>query len=98
MTMMTCRDVSTTVASGHVGQEPLARRLQIWMHLVACPPCRRFWQQIRALDRAVSLWLTAVGAEAPADLAIRVAARLGRLAGQESSQSAAGPQSRGPQP
>lgn len=52
--MMTCRDVSTTVASGQVGRQSLPARMQIWMHLLICPPCRRFWRQLRAIDRGVT--------------------------------------------
>jgi len=74
--MMSCRDVSTTVATGQVSRQSLAAKLQIWMHLAICPPCRRFWQQVRALDRGVSSWLIAVEAETPEDLGQRVAARL----------------------
>ena len=74
--MMTCRDVSTTVATGQVSRQSLAARLQIWMHLVICPPCRRFWQQMRAIDRGVSSWLRTVEAETPADLAQRAAVRM----------------------
>jgi hypothetical protein len=83
--MMTCRDVSTTVASGHVGRQSLATRMQIWMHLLVCPHCRRFWQQVRAIDRGVASWLQVVEAEAPADLEGRVVRRLTAAPGTDES-------------
>jgi len=74
--MMTCRDVSTTVATGRVGEQPLTTRLQIGMHLAICVHCRRFWQQLRAIDRGVVGWLRSVENDAPPDLSERVARRL----------------------
>ncbi len=75
--MMTCRDVSTIVAAGRVGRQSLITRLQISMHLAVCVHCRRrFWQQVRAIDRGVVGWLQSVENEAPPDLPERVARRL----------------------
>lgn len=87
--MMTCRDVSTTVASGQVGRRSLPARMQIWMHLLLCPHCRRFWQQMRAIDRGVTSWLRAAEAEAPADLEARVSNRIRQAAKSESGPPAA---------
>lgn len=86
--MMTCREVSTTVAAGQVGRQSRSRRLQIWMHLLVCPHCRRFWQQVRAIDRGVTSWLRMVEDDAPADLARGVA---DRLTLDSDSASTAGP-------
>jgi anti-sigma factor ChrR (cupin superfamily) len=74
--MMTCRDVSTMVAAGRVGRQSLTTRLQIGMHLAICVHCRRFWKQVRAIDRGVVGWLQSVENEAPPDLSERVARRL----------------------
>jgi hypothetical protein len=74
--MMTCRDVSTAVAEERLGQQGLATRLQIWMHLLLCLHCRRFWRQLRAIDRGVVSWLRTVEAETPPDLARRAAVRM----------------------
>lgn len=74
--MMTCRDVSTIVAAGHVPHQPMAGRMQIWLHLAVCGNCRRFWQQMRAIDRGVASWLRTVEAEAPSDLEQRAGDRL----------------------
>ena len=82
--MMTCRDVSTIVAAGRVGRQSLTTRLQIGMHLAICVHCRRFWQQVRAIDRGVVSWLQSVEHEAPPDLSDRVARRLGADLGASS--------------
>jgi len=77
--MMTCRDVSTSVSSGGLSDEPLTRRLAVWLHLSMCRHCRAFWRQCRRFNQALRRAATQAGPnDAPAELAGRVYERLSR--------------------
>ncbi|MDA1094134.1 MAG: anti-sigma factor [Acidobacteria bacterium] len=74
--MMNCREVSTAVSFGPLSEQPTAVRIRAWLHLMMCRHCRRFWRQIRALDRGVRAALRGYEEEMPPDLPRRVADRL----------------------
>jgi predicted anti-sigma-YlaC factor YlaD len=74
--MMSCREVSTVVSSGPLAEQPAAVRIRVRVHLMMCRHCRRFWRQIRALDRSVRAALRGYEEEMPPDLPKRVAERL----------------------
>lgn len=76
--MMTCRDVSTLISTGQLADQPLRRRLGVWMHLSMCQHCRRFWRQLRLLDRSVRAIVLGFEREVPADLERRLVQRLSR--------------------
>jgi hypothetical protein len=74
--MMKCRDVATLVSSGQVGDQPFSRRMGVWFHLMMCQHCRRFWRQVRVLDKAVRSMADGLKGEKPADLERRTMDRL----------------------
>jgi len=69
---MTCRETSTIVAESTLSELPLVVRARLWLHMAACRYCRRFYGQVRAIDRGVRAALSQVGDEMPADLMDRV--------------------------
>ncbi len=71
---MTCREIAVLVASGQLADASLVRRLKVRWHWRACGHCRRFRDQIRALDES----LRAAVAEAEADMAPDLAERAAR--------------------
>lgn len=73
---MTCRDVSTLMASGRLGAEPWFRRLLAHAHLAMCRHCRRFRRQIQRLDAGMRRALADLDRGQPADLEERVLSRL----------------------
>jgi predicted anti-sigma-YlaC factor YlaD len=50
--MMTCKEVSTLVATGDLQSASLARRLGVRMHLAMCRHCRAFRRQVTAIGDA----------------------------------------------
>ncbi len=47
--MLTCKEVSRTIASDDLAEAGLRSRLAVRFHLWMCPPCRRFATQMRQL-------------------------------------------------
>lgn len=49
---MTCRRFARHVANGEesLGGGPY-RRLQFWIHWTICPFCKRYWKEIREINR-----------------------------------------------
>jgi hypothetical protein len=76
--MMSCREVSTVVSTGQMPVLSLRTRLGIWLHLSMCQHCRRFWRQLRVLDRAVRAIVVGFEREMPSGLEQRIAERLSR--------------------
>jgi len=76
MPMMSCREVSTLVSTGQRPDLPLRKRMGIWMHLSMCQHCRRFWRQLRVLDRAVRSIVIGFERDMPAGLERRIVERL----------------------
>jgi hypothetical protein len=74
--MITCRDVSTLVSTGQLGDASIRRRLGVWLHLSMCQHCRRFRRQVRLLDLRVRRIVVGFERDAPADLADRVLRRV----------------------
>ena len=56
--MPTCREVARTIAAGR-DQITWRTRLSIRLHLLKCPPCRRFAAQLRTIGAAVRKLLRA---------------------------------------
>jgi len=55
--MLTCKTVSRKVSAAMDEPITLADRLRVRMHLLMCPACRRFEQQMEILRVAIrSLW------------------------------------------
>ncbi|HEX9737047.1 MAG TPA: anti-sigma factor [Thermoanaerobaculia bacterium] len=50
--MLTCREVSRSIATKELKGAGLWRRLRVLLHLLKCRHCRRYAAQIRAIDRA----------------------------------------------
>ncbi len=50
--MLTCKETAKAVAHDEVRTAPRWRRLALRLHLLMCPPCRRYAAQIRALGTA----------------------------------------------
>ena len=50
--MLSCRDVSHTIACDELEESTLGRRLKIRLHLLMCRHCWRYAAQIRAIGRA----------------------------------------------
>lgn len=84
--MMSCRDVSTSVAAGRRDEEPLRRRVEMYLHLLMCRHCRRFWKQLQAVDRGLRAALVGLERDAPADLEERVVKAATRQPPGERSQ------------
>jgi hypothetical protein len=79
--MMTCREVSTLLASGDLASASLGRRLAIRLHLLMCDRCSTFSQWLEGIAAASRSLALRTGREAPADLESRVLERLDRDAG-----------------
>ena len=60
--MLTCRDVADFLMSYIDGELPFGQRLSFRLHLVLCPPCRRYMTQYR---RTVALGRDAFRDEDP---------------------------------
>jgi len=73
---MKCREVSTLVSTGQLDDQRLGRRLEAWLHFMMCRHCRRFWRQVRSLDRSLRTVVAGLEREKPADLEHRVIERL----------------------
>lgn len=73
---MTCREIAVLVASGQLAEAPLIRRLKVRWHWLLCEHCRRFRDQIRALDESLRAALAEAEAEMAPDLAERAARRM----------------------
>lgn len=78
MKMMNCRDVSTSISTGQMPDLPLRTRLGIWMHLSMCQHCRRFWRQLRILDRALRSIVVRYEREMPPGIERRIVKRISR--------------------
>lgn len=50
--MLTCRQVSRLVSDAMDRQLPLTDRVRVRMHLLMCPPCKRFERQVSFLRHA----------------------------------------------
>ena len=51
--MPTCREAAEMVARDELRRASWRQRLAVRLHLVMCPPCRRYAAQIRALGATV---------------------------------------------
>ena len=47
--MLTCRDVSRLVSDAMDRELPLTARIRVRMHLLLCPPCKRYEDQVHLL-------------------------------------------------
>lgn len=50
--MLTCKEVSRSIASDDVGDERLLRRLAMKFHLLMCRHCRRYSRQMQQIGSA----------------------------------------------
>ena len=50
--MRSCRDISSDIASGGVERLSWRRRWGCWMHLLICPHCRRYRDQLEEIGEA----------------------------------------------
>jgi len=66
----------TTRLDGVVLDESPLQRIEAWVHRATCRQCRRFWKQVRALDRELRAALDRTEEDAPADLEERIVQRL----------------------
>lgn len=71
---MTCKDVSTLIASGELARASLPRRLAIRLHLAMCCQCRAFQRQLEAISAAARA--NASGQEPGPDFEARLTRRL----------------------
>lgn len=71
---MTCRDVSTLIASGELARASLPRRLAVRLHLVMCRQCRAFQRHLEAISGAARA--TASGQEPDPEFEARLTRRL----------------------
>lgn len=51
--MQTCREVSQGVSSEEIETAPWYRRVGCWFHLLMCPHCREYSNQIRGLGEVM---------------------------------------------
>ncbi len=51
--MLTCREIARGISSGEIETAPWYRRLGCWFHLLMCPDCREFSDQIRRLGEVM---------------------------------------------
>lgn len=51
--MPTCKDVSRAVSSGEIDTASLFERLSCWLHLLMCPQCREYRNQIDGIGEIV---------------------------------------------
>ncbi len=51
--MLTCKEVSTMIASDDLSRRPWRTRLGIRLHLMMCRHCRRYKAQLAAIADAV---------------------------------------------
>ena len=64
--MLTCKTVSGKVSAAMDEPITLADKLRVRMHLLMCPACRRFEQQLQILRVAMqSLWNEEPAEQAP---------------------------------
>jgi len=73
---MNCREVSMLTLAGPGAPASRLRRTEAWLHRAMCRHCRRFWRQVRAVDRGVRAVLGRLEEEAPADLEDRIVQRV----------------------
>ena len=59
--MLTCKDVAMATGRDEWRAAPWWRRLTLRLHLLMCPPCRRYAAQIRAIGTAVRSLIRAQG-------------------------------------
>ena len=76
--MITCKEVSTLVASGSLESTSLTTRLRVRVHLLMCRHCRAFKRQLATLAAAVSALNKGFAKEPAADFEERVAKAAGR--------------------
>ena len=76
--MTSCRDVSMLVSSGRLGDEPLTRRVAVWLHLSMCRHCRAFRRQLGDLTRAARYLAAGFEREPPPDFERTLTDRLRR--------------------
>jgi hypothetical protein len=50
--MRKCKEVSTDIATGRLETASWRDRLACWMHLLLCPHCRRYRDQIEEMGAA----------------------------------------------
>jgi hypothetical protein len=75
--MMTCKEVSTLVSMDQVEDAPLARRLDVWLHLMMCHHCRAFRRQLLRIGRVARLMARDVEREPASGFEGRILDRLG---------------------
>ena len=57
--MLSCREVSTILATDALEQAPWTRRMSVRLHLLMCRHCRRYKAQLSAMGEAArDLWGT----------------------------------------
>jgi len=72
--MLSCRDVSTLLATDALERAPWPRRMSVRLHLMMCRHCRRYEVQLSAIGEAArDLWGT-LGADHAAEMRIESAA------------------------
>jgi hypothetical protein len=54
MTMFSCRHATRLISDGLDRSLALTERLCLGVHLLGCPPCRRFHRAARWLDQALA--------------------------------------------
>ena len=85
--MMRCRDVSTYLSKGELAVVSPLRRAEVWLHLLMCRYCRRFWKQIRWVDRGMQAAIDRLAQEAPAGFEDRIAERTAEAAVDPASRA-----------
>jgi hypothetical protein len=74
--MMTCRQVSTLLATGDLARAPLSRRLAVRLHLAMCRHCSAFKRWLDVVVAAGREASSLAEREAPADLESRTLRRI----------------------
>ena len=64
--MLTCKDVATAIGQDDVRPVPTWRGLALRLHLLMCPHCRRYANQIRAIGTAARRLLRERGEDSKA--------------------------------
>jgi hypothetical protein len=74
--MMTCREVSTLLATGELPAAPLRRRAAVRLHLAMCRHCAAFKRWLDAIGILGATSSAEMAREAPADLEARTIRRI----------------------
>ena len=74
--MPTCKEVSRAVASGTFEDGPWYRRFGCWLHLLMCPRCKRYHDEIEAIGEAARQEAVMPDADRLADIEAEVLRRL----------------------